>query len=199
MDQPQQPRGNFVAFKNKSKQPGDRLPTFDGRLSIPEIEGEHSFALWAHEYTNPKTGEVQVMFNGKAGLFANNTPPMDQVLGLMKGDESPAAQAAGLTLESRQLVLFPNGFKSEAPEKNRPDYWGAFSPGNGAPVVRISVWMKNDRYGNAMMQGATSYPIPGKSEAEMQDAAPSLEAMLEEGTVSKGMPARKRAGGREAR
>jgi hypothetical protein len=51
-----------------------------------------------------------------------------------------------------------------APEKNRPDYWGAYNPGNGEPVVRISAWAKKDRNQHAMLGGATSYPLPGKTE-----------------------------------
>ena len=48
------------------------------------------------------------------------------------------------------------------------------------------------------MTGATSYPLPGKNEAEQQDAAPSIAQLEAEGLVSRGMPekAKKRSGGR---
>ena len=55
-------------------------------------------------------------------------------------------------------MLFPNGFKDEAPEKKRPDYWGAYNPRNGEPIVRIGVWAKKDRNQHAMLGGATARP-----------------------------------------
>jgi hypothetical protein len=33
-----QPHGNFIAFINRSKQPGDNQPMFDGRIAIPGEE-----------------------------------------------------------------------------------------------------------------------------------------------------------------
>jgi hypothetical protein len=186
MDQPK--AGNFIAFMNRDKQPGDNKPAFDGRMSTPGREEELRFALWAHEYTNPKTGEVQIMFNGQAGAFAASATPLEQIAALTK--ETPAggeATFSSLTLAPRQVVLFPNGFKAEAPDKDRPDYWGAFNPGDGSPVVRLSVWAKKDRNQNPMLAGATSYPIPGKSEAEMQDAA-AVRDLLDSGAVTLGLP-----------
>ena len=29
-------------------------------------------------------------------------------------------------------------FKVDAPGKDRPNYWGAYNPGNGEPIVRIN-------------------------------------------------------------
>jgi hypothetical protein len=198
----QQPHGNFIAFMNRSKQPGDDKPTFDGRLAIPGAEEERRFALWAHEYKNPKTGEMQIMFNGQTDAVVAGAAPMEQVAALIK--EVPAAERGeatfgNLKLAPRQLVLFPNGFKAEAPEKDRPDYWGAYNPGNGAPVVRISAWAKKDRNQHAMLGGATSYPLPGKSEVQQQDAAPELKELVESGAVTQGMPKTKARVGRGAR
>ena len=116
------------------------------------------------------------------------TPPIDSVSTLTR--EVPAnaeATVSNLKLAARQIVLFPNGFKAEAPDKDRPDYWGAYNPGDGSPVVRLSVWTKKDRNQNAMLAGSTSYPIPGKSEPQMQDAAP-MKDLLDSGAVTKGMP-----------
>lgn len=169
--EPQQPRGNFVAFLNRDKQPGDNKPAFDGRLSLPGHDTQLPFPLWAHEYKDPKTGEVKIMFNGRIDAVSPTDAPLDQVATLLKEDgANPEATYSNLQLKARQLVLFPNGFKAEAPEKQRPDYWGAFNPGNNAPVVRLSVWLRKDRYQNALLTGATSYPLPGKSEVEQQDA-----------------------------
>jgi len=91
-----------------------------------------------------------------------------------------------LTLAPRQIVLFLNRFKADTPEKDRPDYWGAFNPGNGEPVVRISAWARRDRNDHAMLAGATSYPLPGKSETQQQDA--TIDSLFATGAVSKGMP-----------
>ena len=66
---------------------------------------------------------------------------------------------------------------------------GAYNPGDGSPVVRLSVWAKKDRNQNPMLAGATSYPLPGKSEAEMQDAT-TVKDLLETAAVTQGMPAK---------
>lgn len=95
---------------------------------------------------------------------------MEQVAALIKDAPATGGEVAfgNLKLAPRQLVLFPNGFKADAPEKNRPDYWGAYNLGNGEPIVRISAWARKDRNQHAMLGGATSYPIPGKSEVQQQ-------------------------------
>lgn len=191
-----QPHGNFVAFLVRDKEPGDRKPTFDGRLAIPDVDGEHAFALWAHEYADPKTGEVRIMFNGRTDAVSPTAAPIDQIAALLKGDDSQQQSMGNISLAARQLVLFSNRFKAEAPEKDRPDYYGAYNPGNGQPVVRISAWLRKDRYQNAMMAGATSYPLPGKSEAEQQEVTPTIEELEAKGAISRGMAdkAKKRGG-----
>lgn len=194
-----QTHGNFVAFLARHKQPGDKKPVFEGRLKLPDADNELTFALWGHEYADPKTGEEQTMFNGRSDAIASNAEPLQQVAALLKSEDGFDTVALGnLELQARQLVLFPNRFKAAAPEKQRPDYWGAYNPGNGQPIVRISAWLRKDRYNNAMMTGATSYPLPGKSEAEQQDATPSIEQLEAAGQISRGMPdkAKKRGGGR---
>lgn len=190
MDQPnQQPRGDFVAFMNRDKQPGDNRPAFEGRISKPGAEEKHVITLWAHEYTDPKTGEVKVMFNGQAEAISRNSAPAEQINALVRqASDAKEATLGGLSLAPRQVVLFPNGFKADAPEKDRPDYWGAYNPGDGSPVVRNSVWLKKDKSGRAFLSGATSYPLPGKSEVEMQAAESGLHDLIEQGAVTKGMP-----------
>jgi len=190
-----QPRGDFVAFMNRDKEPGDRKPTFDGRLNLPDSETEIRFALWSHEYVDKSTGEVLVMFNGQGAAVAASDTPMQQVSTLMKtaGAHGREATVGNLSLNPRQVVLFPNKFRDEAPDKERPDFWGAYNPGNGAPVVRISAWMRKARHSQmAYLSGATSYPIPGKTEAEMQAAQDNLADMIDRGEVSVGMPAKAR-------
>lgn len=189
MDKTDQPRGNFIAFVNRDKKPGDNRPAFDGRISIPGAEDERRHVLWAHEYTNPKTGEVQVMFNGRADSLATTASAFDQISALAATPLTEQEAVVGnLKLAAGQIVIFPNGFKADAPDKDRPDYWGAYNPGNGAAIVRLSVWAKKDRNGNAILAGATSYPIPGKSEPEQQAAQAELGKLIDDGLVSKGMP-----------
>lgn len=192
----QQPRGDFVAYLNKAKQPGDKQPAFEGHITKPGSDNKHTLTLWAHEYTDPKTGEVKVMFNGTAEAYARNSPPVDQINALVRESTDTSEQSlSGITLGPRQVVLFPSKFKDEAPNKDRPSYWGAYNPGDGTPIVRSSVWLKTDRYGRAYLSGATSYPLPGKSEAEMQAAEAGLGELIESGKVAKGMP--KKSKGRE--
>ena len=200
MDQPkdQQPRGDFVAFMNRDKQPGDNRPAFEGRITKPGSDEKLPLTLWAHEYADPKTGEVKVMFSGTIGAIATNAAPTQQIAALAAAAApTPSdAQLGGLTLSPRQVVLFPNGFKNEAPDKDRPDYWGAYNPGDGSPVVRISTWLKKDRNGKAYLTGATQYSIPDKTEAEMQSTDHGLAELVARGDVSQGMPEKKRGKGR---
>ncbi len=195
MDQNQ--HGNFIAHLNRDKKPGDKKPTFDGRLSVPGSDAEQSFALWAHTSPNSNTGEMQIMFNGRADAVSPTDAPMDQVAALLNGGD--AIDFAKLSLSARQLVLFPNQFKADAPDKDRPDYWGVFNPGNGQSVVRISAWMRKDRYKNAMIAGATSHPLPGKSEVEQQDLNPSIAELGAHGEDVSGKGRNKGAESRDAR
>jgi len=160
--------GNFIGYINQRKRPGDKNPMFKGRISQPGTEQQFPLSLWAHEYPDPKTGEMKTMFNGIAGRFSLSAEAAEQITSLMRHAPDEEAALGNLTLSARQVVLFPNRFKEEAPEKDRPDYWGGFNPGDGSPIVRVSAWMSKDRYQNAILRGGTSYPIPGKSEAEMQ-------------------------------
>lgn len=187
-----QPQGNFVAFLVRDKQPGDNKPIFEGRLALPDTDAEFAFPLWGHEYADPKTGEVKTMFNGSTDPVSPHAAPMDQIAALLKSADATTALTTigNLQLRSRQLVLFPNRFKEEAADKNRPNYWGAYAPGNDLPAVRISAWMRKDRYGRAYLSGTTSYPLPGKTEAQQQDLTPTLEQLEAEGLVPHGMPSK---------
>src|SRR5262245_29709456 len=113
-----QTHGNFVAYLVRDKKPGDKKPTFDGSLKLPDSDSELAFALWAHEYTDPKSGEVQIMFNGRTDAVSSSAAPIDQVAALLKNEGSAAPLSVGnLQIAARQVVLFPNRFKTEAPEK----------------------------------------------------------------------------------
>lgn len=195
MDQ-SQPRGDFVAFLNRDKQPGDNRPMFEGRIAKPGSDEKHTLTLWAHEYTDPKTGEAKTMYSGTVGATSPDAEPAAQVAALMR--TGAADQTLGnLTLRPRQVVLFPNGFKADAPDKDRPDLWGGVNFGDGSPIARSSVWMRKTRAGEVMLSGATSYPIPGKSEADMQRADDGLAELLDRGDVTVGSAEkRKGRGGR---
>jgi hypothetical protein len=102
------------------------------------------------------------MYNGKTDAVSADASFRDQVAAMMKAAANGTALATirNLKLRPRQIVLFPNRFK------DRPHPWGAWLPAAGELVVRISSWEKKDGNGHAMLGGATSYPIPRKSEAE---------------------------------
>ena len=195
MDQNQRLRGDFVAFMNRDKQPGDRKPAFEGRIAKPGTDEKRGMALWAHDYTDPKTGEVKVMFSGSADVNPTGAPAAAQIAALVTSARE-AATLNNLSINSGQVVLFPNGFKGEAPDKDRPDYWGAYNPGDGSELVRISAWAKTDRNGRAYLTGATQYPIPGKTEAEMQQADRGLAEAIASGEVTRGMPKERKGRGR---
>lgn len=194
MDQ-SQPRGDFVAFLNRDKQPGDRRPAFEGRIAKPGTEEKRKMALWAHAYADPKTGEMKTMFSGDVEAVDTSAPAADQLATLVEGVPGEDAVLNNLRIAPRQILLFPNGFKNDAPDKDRPDYWGAYNPGDGSPLVRTSVWLKKDRTGKVYLQGATQYPIPGKTEAEMQTADQGLADLIARGEVTRGMPDKKRTKG----
>lgn len=48
--------------------------------------------------------------------------------------------------------------------------------GTTAPF-RASVWLRKTEDGRPYLSGATSFPIPGKTEAEMQDVTPTPDDM----------------------
>ena len=193
MDQ-SQPRGDFVAFMNRDKQPGDNRPIFEGRTAKPGSDDKVPLTLWAHEYTDPKSGEVKTMYSGTVGAVSRDADPADQIAALTRNHATGDQTLGNLSLKPRQVVLFPNGFKVDAPDKQRPDIWGAINFGDGSPVARVSAWITKTRSGEAMLSGATGYPIPGKSEAEMQKGEDGLKELIDAGTVSKGMPAKARKG-----
>ncbi len=188
MDQPQ-PRGDFYAPMNRNKQPGDTRPMFQGRLTKPGDDAKHPFQLWAHPYVNPKTGEHLVSFSGNLDAVSPDAMPMDQIHALLTSHPEQAERIIGnLKLTPGQVVLFPNGFKAEAPEKGRPDYWGWAMPHDGTEPFKLGVWLKKFEDGRTYMSGSSGYPIPGKSEAERQDALTAASRLVSEGVVAKGSP-----------
>lgn len=187
MDQSQPAAGNIIAWQNRYKQAGDNRPVFDGYVTKPGSTEELPLALWAHKYADKTTGEERIMLSGTIGRVARNAAAIDQIAAMIA--DTPAAELAlgRVTVAPGQVVLFPNGFKAEAPDKDRPDYWGPINFGDGTPVVRASVWLKQ-KDGRPYVAGATSFPIPGKSERENQDAAPAIKDLLDSGAVSQRMP-----------
>lgn len=116
-----QPRGDFVAFLNRDKQPGDNRPIFEGRTAKPGSEDKVPLTLWAHEYTDPRTGEVRTMYSGTVGAVSRDADPAGQIAALTRAAGSSDQMLGNLSLRPRQVVLFPNGFKADAPDKQRPD------------------------------------------------------------------------------
>ena len=198
MNQPidtQQAKGDFYAPLNRRKQPGDKQPIFKGRLNKPDDEAKLPIALWGFDYVDKKTGEVKRGFSGDQDGVASNIPAQAQIDALMADvDAGKEVTVANLTLRPGQITLFTNGFKDEAPERNRPDYWGWFNPKDGTPPVMVNIWVKTfEDSGVAYLSGKTQYPLPGKSLREQQDVAPPPELTFADHAAE---PARK---GRQAR
>lgn len=196
MDQPQQPKGNFYAPVNRYKQQGDDRPIFSGTLTKPGDEAELPFSVWAFQYTDKKTGEIKLGYSGNINGIPANIPAQAQIEALLADPTGVDVTVANLTLRPGQIVLFPNGFKDEAPEKGRPDQWGWVNPTDGTPPFKAGVWIKQyEDSKRPYLSGQTQYPLPGKSAAEQQ---PTLDDLIATEQVTRGMPkGRKRAEGRE--
>lgn len=169
MDQTKQPRGNFIGYYNRRKLPGDNKPAFEGYTTKPDSADQLPIATWVHTYTDKETGEPKTMFGGTVGCLPRNMSAAEQLTRIAEGKRGDVQKLGSLTLEPGTFVAFPNRFKTEAPEKDRPEFWGGINYGDGSPVHRLSIWLKK-RNGETILAGATSLPQPGKTEAEMQDA-----------------------------
>ncbi|MCH9808474.1 MAG: hypothetical protein K0U74_12135 [Alphaproteobacteria bacterium] len=165
----EQPQGNFIAGQNRSKEQGTNYPDFTGRLSIPGRDHENAVALWVardkngNVYFSGRMDPTPITDNVKTQIESLADRPVEDMTDVAEG-------AANLNLRPGQLVCFANSFKQPDPrdtteeaEKRakRPDYWGRLLPGDGSPVVAISIWLDQDRYKRPILRGATSYPIPG--------------------------------------
>ena len=91
-----------------------------------------------------------------------------------------------LVIDPHELVLFPNVFK-DAEHPNRADYWGRANMGDGRPLVSVGMWLKQDRYGNPVLAGSTSFHQPGKHPGmEDEPAADLAPADRDEHETSRG-------------
>ena len=169
-------RGNFIAGQNRGKEPGTKLPDFTGRISIPGREEEHGVALWVRKDKNEKpyfSGRMDPMpLTGVAAQIDHLAEP--------KATGEVLEAGPNLTLEPYRVILFTNKFKEpqatdtkeEAETRaKRPDFWGRLNPGDGTPVVAVSVWLGQDRWQHPLLTGATSYPQPGRD----NEAATEIE------------------------
>jgi hypothetical protein len=176
MNQPAAPKGNFAAFFNRDKQPGDRRPMFvDGKISKPGATDDLPVTLWAFEYTDKKSGEVLTGFSGEIGAVSTSASPNDQIQALMKSSatEAPTLEALGnLKVGPRNIVLFASKPK-EGGKDNQKTHYGYVNFGDGTPLVDLSVWLDKDRYGRPILTGNTQYPQPAKAQPE-QAGAPKI-------------------------
>jgi hypothetical protein len=132
--------------------------------------------------------EVIEDYSGAINGAPTNIPAADQIEALLSDPTGTDVTIANLTLRPGQVVIFPNGFKDEAPEKGRPDLWGWVNPSDGTPPFKPGVWIKQfEDSGKPYLSGQTQYPIPGKSAADQQ---PTLDDVIASGKVSKGNRAR---------
>jgi len=197
MDQSQQPKGNFYAPINRYKVQGDEKPIFVGTLIKPGDDAELPFSLWAFKYADKKTGEIKTGYSGSINGIPVNIPAAEQIEALLADTTGIDVTVANLTLRPGQIVLFPNGFKDDAPEKDRPDLWGWVNPTDGTPPFKPGVWIKQfEDSKRPYLSGATQYPLPGKSVGDQQ---PSLDQLIATGQVSHGVPRsrKRREEGRE--
>lgn len=173
-------RGKFRGFKNKKKEHGDDRPLFEGKLSLPGMKEERAFALWA--YGGKEDGAT--ILSGKASepasmqINAYTKPTQDEVQKIAA--TLPARDGRDpFKLDPDALILFTNKSKGEEGDKNRPDYYGFYNPGDGN-IQRISAWSKLDRYGNPMLTGSLeAYERKLDREQEGSDMPPP-EAMHRE-------------------
>lgn len=168
MDQSQ--RGNFLVFINDRKSPGDLRPIFEGFISQPGSDAKLDVALWVHLYRDKKTGAENKMLYGNIGAVPQGADAQTQIEALSRADPGDDKMFGNLTIKPRKIILFPNAFKDEAPDKKRPDYWGGVNFGDDSPPMRLSAWIDHTRYGKAMLTGEISLPVPGKSETALQDS-----------------------------
>jgi len=181
-------KGNFVAYMNRSKQAGDNKPAFTGRIETPGTKTEHRMALWSHEYTDPKTGEQRIAFNGRTQVSAYTDAPLGQIASIAKAASSGTILQGSLEIARGHIVMFENNAKDEPSKsgKERPDYYGYYNPHDGGPVVQIGAWARKDNYKNPMLSGATSYK-PIDPEQDQAAASKEVDAMVKDGTVTKGV------------
>lgn len=190
MDQTQQPKANFIGFKNRYKQSNDERPNFTGRIGLPGTDREFRTALWAG-----KDSKGNVMFTGRASEMAQNDDALTQI-GTMAGNvDAKMLEENGIKLAPGQIVIFKNGFRDEA-NPSRPHFYGRWNPGTGEKLVDISVWARESRSGDALLTGQTQYRIPGKT-AAMSEMSPDELNTVEQGGEGVAMEGERR--GRRSR
>lgn len=163
--------GNIIAYTNLKKKQGDKLPGFTGKLTLPESTAERGVSLWPN--VSKRTGHIVISgrvradANDQIALMATDAPKIDadQVIEIMQTDGN------ALRVEPNSLVMFQN--KSKAQNPNRPDMYGFLNPGKGQPLMRMSVWSRVDRNGNAYLSGSVQKhePRPEKGLEEGPDAS----------------------------
>lgn len=167
MDQPTQRHSNFVAFLNRTKQPGDKRPMFvDGKIAKPGQTDEYPLSLWAFEYTDKTTGEALLGFGGELGNVSSDAEAATQLQALMTTQAASGGiiEHAGLTLKPGQVIAFVNKPKPDG-KPNQKTHYGYVNFGDGTPMAEVSIWLGKDRYGRAMLSGNTQFPQPAKDKA----------------------------------
>ena len=182
MDDPQ--RGNFIAWYDRSREPGSNQPHFTGRLSIPGREDEHELGVW--------TGKDRLKrpyFYGSIDGLPVTGDALAQVDQLASEEDLTAeAMDAGynIKLAPRQFVMFANRFREPNPADTPEDaakrarqnhFWGRLNPGDGSPVVALAMWVKQDRNQKPMLTGSTEYPRPGR-DSQVSEQEPSVDELM---------------------
>ena len=198
-----QPHGNFIAFMNRKKQPGDNKPTFDGRLAIPGADEELASPCGRTEYEHPKTGEKQIMFNGQTDAVAPSATAMDQVAALIK--QAPAAEQSEAVFGNLKLALastrvVPQRVQGRSSGKEPSRLLGGLQSWQRRAVVRISVRAKKDRNQHAMLGRCNELSHPRQERGPAAGCgARNSRSLSKAGAVTKGMPKAKDGRGSRAR
>lgn len=185
----QQPSpGNFIAWMNRNKREDDRKPVFTGEITLPEEAGKRPIALWVT--VSNKTQKT--MLTGRANRSAQDQ--IAKYAGKSReeggGPEAPEvsrddefgpepeavdepANELDMDVKPNDIVLFTNP-QRDRDHQSRPDYFGYFNPGEGQQVMRLSVWARTDRGGNAMLSGSV-VPFERALDRDAERDAPVIE------------------------
>jgi hypothetical protein len=185
MDQIQSQKGNFIAWFERSREPGSKQPSFTGRLSIPGREQEHGLSVWTR-----KDRFGRPYFFGSIDGMPVTEDALAQIEKLANEQEEMTGEIldAGynIQLAPRQFVMFANKYREpnaqdtaeQAAKRTKQNhFWGRLNPGDGSPVVALAMWVKQDKRRNPMLTGSTEYPLPGLV-TDVTEQEPSLDEIM---------------------
>jgi hypothetical protein len=200
MNQPEQPRGNFVINLNFKRNTNPKAPPITGRISTPE-DPETEFNFSAFEHTDK---------NGESYWIG----PVDMNRSVRQALNTTQAQP-----NTHFVAIRENGFKvfkelpSGAPnpayaklskaeqehEDSKPSYWASWTRTEAEPQLRASAWERDaSRYG-PWASGNTQHPLTkeqvaalgtDKAHADMLNAPEPAHTPRKKVAAGRGDPSR---------